>query len=209
MTVTEVTSKRRRTATTALAPMPDSRVPARPRMRMIPFLITLGTLALAAVLGSAAWGAYMGTPWTRDATVRAYVVAKAPEVAGRIVELHVADNEYVRKGDLLMVIDPTNYTIAVSQAEAAVRQARRASRTSTRKSLSSRRRSTPTRHSWTGRRRRSCSPSSRRRAIRPWQKMGMAAFRMRSNTPPNCISRRLRWRLQWKTSTWRSRKSRR
>ena len=60
------------------------------------------------------WDAYMGTPWTRDATVRAYVVTMAPEVAGRIVELRVADNEYVRKGDLLMAIDPTNYTIAVS-----------------------------------------------------------------------------------------------
>jgi multidrug resistance efflux pump len=65
----------------------------------------------------------MGAPWTRDATVRAYVVTMAPEVAGRIVELHVVDNKYVRKGDLLMAIDPTNYRIAVSQAEAAVQQA--------------------------------------------------------------------------------------
>jgi multidrug resistance efflux pump len=55
--------------------------------------------------------------------VRAYVVTMAPEVAGRIVELYVVDNGYVRKGDLLMVIDPTNYRIAVSQAEAAVQQA--------------------------------------------------------------------------------------
>jgi multidrug resistance efflux pump len=47
----------------------------------------------------------------------------APEVSGRIVEMHVIDNQYVRKGDLLIVIDPTNYTIAVSQAEASVRQA--------------------------------------------------------------------------------------
>jgi multidrug resistance efflux pump len=47
----------------------------------------------------------------------------APEVAGRIVELPVADNQYVRKGDLLMTIDPTNYTIAASQADAAVQQA--------------------------------------------------------------------------------------
>jgi multidrug resistance efflux pump len=47
----------------------------------------------------------------------------APEVAGRIVELHVVDNGYVRKGELLMVIDPTNYTIAVNQADAAVQQA--------------------------------------------------------------------------------------
>jgi len=65
----------------------------------------------------------MEAPWTRDATVRAYVVAMAPEVSGRIVELHVVDNKYVRKGDLLLIIDPTNYRIAVSQSEAAVQQA--------------------------------------------------------------------------------------
>jgi multidrug resistance efflux pump len=65
----------------------------------------------------------MGAPWTRDGTVRAYVVTMAPEVAGHIVELPVVDNQYVHKGDLLMVVDPTNYTIAVSQAEAAVQQA--------------------------------------------------------------------------------------
>ena len=65
----------------------------------------------------------MGAPWTRDGTVRAYVVTMAPEVAGRIVELPVADNQFVHKGDLLMVIDPTNYKIAVSLAEAAVQQA--------------------------------------------------------------------------------------
>ena len=47
----------------------------------------------------------------------------APEVAGRIVELNVVDNKYVRKGDLLMAIDPTNYRIAVDQAEATVKQA--------------------------------------------------------------------------------------
>jgi RND family efflux transporter MFP subunit len=48
----------------------------------------------------------------------------APEVSGRIVQLTVADNQFVHKGDLLMVIDPTNYAIAVDQAEAAVIQAR-------------------------------------------------------------------------------------
>ena len=63
--------------------------------------------------------------WRRHgpATVRASVVIIAPEVSGRIVELHVIDNQHVRKGDLLTVIDPTNYTIAVSQAEASVQQA--------------------------------------------------------------------------------------
>ena len=65
----------------------------------------------------------MEAPWTRDGTVRAYVVTMAPEVVGRIVELPVADNQFVHKGDLLMVIDPTDYRIAVKLAEAAVQQA--------------------------------------------------------------------------------------
>jgi RND family efflux transporter MFP subunit len=80
-------------------------------------------IAVAVVLGRAMWDAYMGAPWTRDGTVRAYVVTMAPEVAGRIVELPVADNQFVHKGDLLMIIDPTNYKIAVSLNEAAVQQA--------------------------------------------------------------------------------------
>ncbi len=93
------------------------------RLRILPLLITLATIAAAVVLGRAMWDAYMGAPWTRDGTVRAYVVTMAPEVAGRIVELPVADNQFVHKGDLLMVIDPTNFKIAVSLAEAAVQQA--------------------------------------------------------------------------------------
>jgi RND family efflux transporter MFP subunit len=86
-------------------------------------LVTAGTVAVAGVLAWLAWQAYMGSPWTRDGQVRAYVVTMAPEVAGRIVELPVADNQFVHKGDLLMTIDPTNYKIAVSLTEAAMRQA--------------------------------------------------------------------------------------
>jgi multidrug resistance efflux pump len=127
MTVTEVTSRRGETADnrneTAPSLPPEYRAAATRRMQIGPFLITLAAVALAGLLGWAMWGVYMGTPWTRDATVRAYVVTMAPEVAGRIVELPVVDNKYVRKNDLLLVIDPTNYRIAVSQSEAAVQQA--------------------------------------------------------------------------------------
>jgi RND family efflux transporter MFP subunit len=70
------------------------------------------------------WQAYMAAPWTRDGTVRAYVVSIAPEVAGRVVQLPATDNKFVHKGDLLMMIDPTDYAIAVDRAEAAVTQAR-------------------------------------------------------------------------------------
>jgi len=127
MTITEVTSKRSKTVDdrdeAVRSSPPDSRAIARRRMEIGPFLITLATVAVAGLLGWAMWNVYMGAPWTRDATVRAYVVTMAPEVAGRIVELPVVDNKYVSKGDLLLVIDPTNFRIAVSQGEAAVQQA--------------------------------------------------------------------------------------
>jgi RND family efflux transporter MFP subunit len=87
-------------------------------------LVTLAAVVLAGLLGRAAWDAYVAAPWTRDGAVRAYVVTMAPEVSGRIVSLPVADNQFVRKDDVLMTIDPTDYTIAVGQAQAALEQAR-------------------------------------------------------------------------------------
>jgi multidrug resistance efflux pump len=109
--------------TAVWSPEPAPREAPRRRLRILPLLITLATIAVAGALGWAMWNAYMGAPWTRDGTVRAYVVTKATEVSGYIVELPVIDNQFVHKGDLLVVIDPTNYKIAVSLAEAAVQQA--------------------------------------------------------------------------------------
>ena len=126
MSDVETKSKPETAADSAAAvwsPEPAPRETPRRRLRILPLLITLAAIALAVGLGRAMWDAYMGAPWTRDGTVRAYVVTMAPEVSGRIVELPVADNQFVHKGDLLMVIDPTNYKIAVSLAEAAVQQA--------------------------------------------------------------------------------------
>jgi multidrug resistance efflux pump len=126
MSDVEAKSKREANADSPAAvwsPAPTPRVTPRRRLRILPLLITLAVIPVAVVLGRAMWDAYMGAPWTRDGTVRAYVVTMAPEVAGRIVELPVADNQFVHKGDLLMVIDPTNFKIAVSLAEAAVQQA--------------------------------------------------------------------------------------
>jgi multidrug resistance efflux pump len=93
-------------------------------IRVVPILITAVAVAVAAIAGWQAWQYYMGAPWTRDGTVRAYVVKIAPQVAGEIVKLPIVDNQFVHKGDLLMLIDPRNYSIAVRQAEATVEQTR-------------------------------------------------------------------------------------
>jgi RND family efflux transporter MFP subunit len=90
----------------------------KPRMRVVPILITLGTVAAAILFAWATWQTYMGAPWTRDGTVRAYVVTMAPEVAGRIVKLPVAGDQFVHKGDVLFEIEPADYRIALEQAQA-------------------------------------------------------------------------------------------
>ena len=110
------------------APPADTDVDgARPGRRIlrrtIAVLITLASVGAAGAAGESMWRTYVEAPWTRDATVRAYIVTMAPEVSGRIVELEVGDNQFVHKGDLLMVIDPTDYKIAVSRGEAVLQQA--------------------------------------------------------------------------------------
>ena len=60
------------------------------------------------------------TPYTSDASVRAFVVRMVPEVSGKVIEIAVRDNQIVRSGDLLYRIDPTPFRIAVERAEASL-----------------------------------------------------------------------------------------
>jgi membrane fusion protein, multidrug efflux system len=55
-------------------------------------------------------------PRTDDASVRANFIEIAPEVSGRLVELPVKDNAYVKKGEVLFEIDARPYEYALRQA---------------------------------------------------------------------------------------------
>ena len=94
------------------------RAPAPKRIRSVPALITLATLVVACLLLWVTWQTYVATPWTRDGTVRVYVVTVAPEVAGRIIKLPLTDNQLGRKGDVLFEIDPDPFRIALDGAKA-------------------------------------------------------------------------------------------
>jgi len=82
--------------------------------------LTLAMLAVAGIFATALWRHYMISPWTRDGRIRVETVTLAPEVAGKVLELHVTDNQFVHKGDALFVVDPENYRIALAQVEAAL-----------------------------------------------------------------------------------------
>lgn len=57
-------------------------------------------------------------PRTDDAYVRANMIAVAPHVSGPIVQLPIVDNQYVKQGALLFVVDPRPYRAALDQLTA-------------------------------------------------------------------------------------------
>ena len=99
--------------------MAENHVPSDPGTRRI-----VGRLLGAGIVGAAAIAVIVAAlqweirPQTDDATVRANFVGIAPQVSGHIVELRVRDNQQVQEGDLLFLIDPRPYEIALERARA-------------------------------------------------------------------------------------------
>src|SRR6516225_8413619 len=85
-------------------------------------LATLGVALVAILMALVTWDYYVTAPWTRDGRVRVQVASVAPQVSGQIVELRVGDNQYVHKGDVLYVIDPFDFEVALQEDRAQLRQ---------------------------------------------------------------------------------------
>ena len=105
-------------ATPAAAPAK----PRRGRLRRVALMVLLPA-ALAAG-GGYVWvtgGRYQAT---ENANLRQAKVSIAADTSGRIVSVAVADNAKVKAGDVLFVVDPEPYRIALSQADAAIAVAR-------------------------------------------------------------------------------------
>src|SRR4029077_10173889 len=55
---------------------------------------------------------------TDDAFVDVHTVSVAPKVAGHVAVVRVDDNQLVKKGDVLVEIDPRDFQVALAQAKA-------------------------------------------------------------------------------------------
>ncbi|CAN0618266.1 putative membrane fusion protein YdhJ [Burkholderia multivorans] len=85
------------------------------------------TLIVVVAAGLVLWrivNYYMFSPWTRDGHVRADVIQIAPDVSGLITSVQVVDDQPVRRGQVLFVIDQARYTLAARLAEATLDQRR-------------------------------------------------------------------------------------
>ena len=83
-------------------------------------VLTLMLLIAAGLLSYDMASYYLYSPWTRDARIRANVVTVAADVSGYVNDIRVRNNQFVHKDDVLFVIDPDRYRIALANAEAAL-----------------------------------------------------------------------------------------
>ncbi|PRY05991.1 efflux RND transporter periplasmic adaptor subunit [Paraburkholderia sp. BL25I1N1] len=88
------------------------------------WLFTLGLVACAVVVAIALWNRYETQPWTRDGHVRADVVRVTPDVGGLVTSVRVHDNEEVKVGQLLFVVDRPRYEDALAESTAAITSAK-------------------------------------------------------------------------------------
>jgi len=85
-------------------------------------LLTLIVVVVAALVLWRIVNYYMFSPWTRDGRVRADVIQVAPDVGGLITSVDVVDNQQVKQGQVLFVIDQARYTLALRLAQATLEQ---------------------------------------------------------------------------------------
>lgn len=81
--------------------------------------LIITVLLLLAVLGGFAYAHFSGsTRSTENAYINADVVNVASLVAGRVIAVHITDNQHVRKGEPLFDVDPQPFAIALERAQA-------------------------------------------------------------------------------------------
>ena len=63
---------------------------------------------------------------TDDAFIEGHVITVAPRVSGPVLKLNIEDNQDVKKGDLLLEIDPNDYQAKLKETKAKLEEAKAA-----------------------------------------------------------------------------------
>lgn len=91
-----------------------------PNTRRIAGFLLMGAVLLLAVGGSYYYAYRQSFQSTDDAFIEGDVTDLAPKIAGRIDRVLIDDNQQVKKGDLLVTIDPHDYDATLRQREASL-----------------------------------------------------------------------------------------
>ncbi len=102
---------------------PSPSTTATPRRRLPRGAPVVALLALGAAAVGAGWSAGGDTVSTDDAYVQGNVLQITPQVAGTVISIGADDTDFVRAGQPLVRLDPTDATVALLQAQAQLAQA--------------------------------------------------------------------------------------
>jgi membrane fusion protein, multidrug efflux system len=85
-----------------------------PAAKPIVFLVAIIAIVLVG------WFWWESRHWedTDDAEVDGYIYPISARVAGHVIKVNYNDGDFVKKGDVLVTIDPTDYTVALERARA-------------------------------------------------------------------------------------------
>ena len=121
--VTEVEAEKLSPKVTVAQADQQAAKPVRKRRAGRMFLMLALPLALV-VGGGYVWVSGGRYQETDNANLRQAKVSIASQEAGRVIGVNVADNQMVKAGDVLFVVDPEPYRIALAQADAALAAAK-------------------------------------------------------------------------------------
>jgi membrane fusion protein (multidrug efflux system) len=87
-------------------------------------IVLILVLLVGAIFGFRYYLHARGIESTDDAFIEGHVIQISPKVAGHVIEVQVKDNQEVKKGDLLVTIDPRDFEVGLDQARAGEASAR-------------------------------------------------------------------------------------
>jgi len=104
------------TAASSAASLERKYTPTARRKRRTKLIILIAAL-VAVVAGIVLWRYFGSYESTDDAQVDVHLYPVSARISGYVVKVNVNDNQWVEKGDVLVEIDPTDYQVALAQAE--------------------------------------------------------------------------------------------
>ncbi|HKK41269.1 MAG TPA: HlyD family secretion protein [Bacteroidales bacterium] len=96
----------------------------KPKKRKLGSLI-VGFVLITAVVGAGTWWYIKHSEFvtTDDAYVDAYKVTVSSQIPGRVVKLYIHEGDHIKKGELLVKLDSTDYVARIRQAEVSLKEA--------------------------------------------------------------------------------------
>jgi membrane fusion protein (multidrug efflux system) len=113
-----LSSARESGASVYSTPPPEKKYSPAERHKRRRNLIVVLAVVVFIVAGLFLWHYLSGYESTDDAQADVHLYPVSARISGYVIRVNVNDNQWVNKGDVLVEIDPTDYQVALAQAQA-------------------------------------------------------------------------------------------